>query len=65
MCRSRGAKGDRNYPDGDRPEPYGGDYEDESDDEDDSDGAGSPEDDSDDYDDAMTRMTIDMILTTI
>ena len=29
------SKGDRNYPDGDRPEPYGGDYEDESDDEDD------------------------------
>ena len=45
------SKGDRNYPDGDRPEPYGGDYEDESDDEDDSDGAGSPEDDSDDDDD--------------
>ena len=46
------SKGDRNYPDGDRPEPYGGDYEDESDDEDDSDGAGSPEDDSDDDDDS-------------
>ena len=45
------SKGDRNYPDGDRPEPYGGDYEDESDDEDDSDGAGAPEDDSDDDDD--------------
>ena len=48
-------KGDRNYPDGDRPGPYGGDYEGESDDEDDSDseaeddsdGAGAPEDDSD------------------
>ena len=38
-------KGDRNYPDGDRPEPYGGDYEDESDDEDDSDS--EDEDDSD------------------
>jgi len=46
------SKGDRNYPDDDRPEPYGGDYEDESDDEDDSDGAGSPEDDSDDDDDS-------------
>ena len=46
------SKGDRNYPDGDRPEPYGGDYEDESDDEDDSDGAGAPEDDSDDDDDS-------------
>ena len=43
------SKGDRNYPDGDRPEPYGGDYEDESDDEDDSDS--DDEDDEDDSDD--------------
>ena len=52
-------KGDRNYPDGDRPEPYGGDYEDESDDEDDSDsddeddeGDSDDEDDEDDEDDS-------------